>query len=51
MGELPEGHLRHLALADEITNLEAEANEHSKTTMGTVLGFTFIYLKLFIFII
>lgn len=50
MGGLPEGHLRHAALADETTNLEAEADEHSETTMGTVMGFTFIYLKLFIFI-
>lgn len=49
VGGLPGGHLRHIAPADEITNLEAEANEHSETVMGTVMGFTFTYLKLFIF--
>lgn len=38
VGGLPEGHLRHIALADEITNLEAEANEHSETMMGTVMA-------------
>lgn len=50
VGRLPEGHLRHAALADETPNLEAEADEHSET-MGTVMGFTFLYLKLFLFII
>lgn len=41
VGGLPERHLRHAALADEITNLEAEADERSETMMGAVLGFTF----------
>lgn len=49
VGGLPERNLRHLAVGEEVTNLEAEASKHSETTMDTVMAFTLIYLTIFLF--
>ena len=50
VGGLNEG-ATETVVDEENTNLEAEASEHVETILDTDMGFTFVYLKLFVFII